>query len=334
MAKTKRSTPPAPASPSKIPQEVYDPHRDLLFEATLKNSLKTISPWFGASGFRSFPFRNRCQSVDRGPRLGETFLLNTRLQRHDRENSVSVQNYFTDTALALLSLNTLETTIAADEVPLPESSNLALALKHCLERRRSHRVFTGDVISVAHLAALVRAAQGITGFSQAPFYSNRPGSGLPVALRAAPSPGGLYGIELLIAVRNVRGLRPGLYAYQPRRDQLNLLKEDRSTGVLASIRRAYVDPEDVVTHSRTNATFFLVGRPAKVTLKYGDRGIRYLFVEAGEITENVHLAATALGLGTVESVGFFDEELNAALDLDGGSRTILHSVLVGVPGAI
>ena len=296
--------------------------------------MKTISPWFGASGFRSFPFRNRCQSVDRGPRLGETFLLNTRLQRHDRENSVSVQNYFTDTALALLSLNNLETTIAEEERPLPEPSNLSLALKECLDRRRSHRIFTGDAVSQAHLAALVRAAQGITGFSQAPFYSSRPGAGLPVVLRSAPSPGGLYGIELMIAVRNVRNLQPGLYSYQPRRDQLSLLKEDRTSGVLASIRRSYVDREDVVTHSRTNATFFLVGRPAKVTLKYGDRGIRYLFIEAGEITQNIHLACTALGMGSVESVGFYDEELNQALDLDGGSRTVLHSVLVGVPGTI
>jgi SagB-type dehydrogenase family enzyme len=44
--------------------------------------------------------------------------------------------------------------------------------------------------------------------------------------------------------------------------------------------------------------------------KYGQRGYRYVWIEAGHVGQNIYLAAPALGLGAVSIGGFFDSELH------------------------
>ena len=48
------------------------------------------------------------------------------------------------------------------------------------------------------------------------------------------------------------------------------------------------------------------------------------------MTQNIHLAAVALGYGSVESASFYDDEMNDALGLDGGTYTVVHMILAGV----
>jgi SagB-type dehydrogenase family enzyme len=49
--------------------------------------------------------------------------------------------------------------------------------------------------------------------------------------------------------------------------------------------------------------------------KYGERGIRYVHMEAGHAAQNVSLQVVSLGLGTVPVGAFKDELVKSALKL-------------------
>ncbi|MCL2340729.1 MAG: nitroreductase family protein, partial [Proteobacteria bacterium] len=63
--------------------------------------------------------------------------------------------------------------------------------------------------------------------------------------------------------------------------------------------------------------------------KYGDRGLRYVFLDAGHICENLLLAAGAIGGGGCPVAAFFDEEVDAIVGIDGEEETALYLASVG-----
>ena len=67
--------------------------------------------------------------------------------------------------------------------------------------------------------------------------------------------------------------------------------------------------------------------------KYGDRGYRYLLFEAGHVSQNIDLVATALGLGAINLGGFYDDELAALLRLQPEFEVPLYATALGVPAS-
>jgi SagB-type dehydrogenase family enzyme len=63
--------------------------------------------------------------------------------------------------------------------------------------------------------------------------------------------------------------------------------------------------------------------------KYRERAIRYLFLDAGHICQNLMLAATALGLGCCPVGAFFDDEVERLLGVDGHEEVALYLAAVG-----
>jgi SagB-type dehydrogenase family enzyme len=80
---------------------------------------------------------------------------------------------------------------------------------------------------------------------------------------------------------------------------------------------------------RAAMVFVLTGIALKSRLKYGERGYRFMLLEAGHIAQNLLLTANALGLGALPIGGFVDDELDRLLDVDGVEETSLYLVAVG-----
>ena len=197
-----------------------------------------------------------------------------------------------------------------------------MSLGEAIAQRRSVRTYTGDALSLSYVAAICRAASGITG-------SLPRNEGGRIAVRSTASGGALYPVEFHVAALRVHGLERGAYVYDPRKDSLWQTGGGETADRLLA---ALAAPDHVIRTSNAAAICVLVARPRRATRKYGPRGLRHVFIEAGAIAHQVALTCTALGVGSVDSSSFYDDEVHAALDMDGENQAVIHLIVLGIPG--
>jgi SagB-type dehydrogenase family enzyme len=195
---------------------------------------------------------------------------------------------------------------------LPERS-LSSILKH----RQSCRQFSRAAVQLPQLGVLAYATYGSTGT-----YSFNT---LDLAARTVPSAGGLYPLELWFAVSRIDGLTPGIFHYQPLLHGLELIEEaellDRRLGRIFMGQTCARDAAVVAV---------LAAVPSRSLDKYGDRGYRYLLLEAGHAMQNLNLAANAIGLESCNLGGFYDDELAALCGMDMENQIPLYACALGV----
>ncbi len=201
-------------------------------------------------------------------------------------------------------------------VPLPAGLPVPGALDELVRDRVSCRVFRDEPIGLAELATLLRIGYGTT-------VATAGSSPYPMD-RAVPSAGALYPLEVSVLVRAVDDLPAGIYHYVPAADGLERVRGD-------AVPPPVVDQVFMNQPWAAGAAVVLVlSAVCRRSLgKYGDRGYRYLLLEAGHVAQNVVLAATGLGLGSINLGGFFDDELSGLLALDAESEVVLYGTAVG-----
>ena len=292
----------------------------LATDAVVANSLRPANPSIVSTGLRTHASRYDALRLVSGGRVAEEFLINSRLRRGDVEMGLSSLSYFTEQAVAMLSLLGREERRGSHCVSLPKSVELPMNLGEVIRRRRSVRAYSGDAMPLVYLATIMRAACGITEHTAG--RDDVPG----LALRSTPSGGALYPLDLHIAALHVEDLPRGLYVYDPHRDELWQRGDEGGIHVLLE---ALALPGQVITETQASAVCLVVGRPWRSMRKYGDRGMRYVFLEAGAMAEHITLAAVALGFGSVHCASFYDDEVHEGLEVDGLYEALIHSVVLG-----
>ncbi|MGL5512674.1 MAG: nitroreductase family protein, partial [Sporomusa sp.] len=63
--------------------------------------------------------------------------------------------------------------------------------------------------------------------------------------------------------------------------------------------------------------------------RYGQRGYRYLHLDAGHTCQNLYLAAEAVDSGVCAIAAFDDDCLNKALAIDGDNQFAVYVATVG-----
>jgi SagB-type dehydrogenase family enzyme len=200
---------------------------------------------------------------------------------------------------------------------LPPASRPACTLWDAISTRRSLRAFGTNPIATEDLAVALDAAYGVTHVLESP---DRSGA-LP--LRAVPSGGALYPLEVYVAALRVDGLEAGLYHFDPLRPALETVRKGLVADEVAALSTY---PEIVSTCSALLLIAAVFGR---ARFKYGLRSYRFVLLEAGHVGQNVLLAAAALGLGAVPLGGFYDRPTDEFLDLDGVNESALYTIALG-----
>ena len=165
----------------------------------------------------------------------------------------------------------------------------SISVEEAIKKRRTIRSFIKKALTLDQLSQLLWAAYGITeGFK-----------------RSSPSAGALYPMDVYVAVGKdgVVDLKEGVYHYVPEGHSVSLiLGEDiREELAKASLFQMWMADAPV--------SFVMTAEYRRITVKYGERGIRYAIMEAGHIAQNLFLQAEALGLGAGIVGAFHDEKV-------------------------
>lgn len=164
-----------------------------------------------------------------------------------------------------------------------------ISVEEAIKKRRTIRSFMKKALTLDQLSQLLWAAYGITeGFK-----------------RASPSAGALYPIDVYVAVgkNGVVGLKEGVYHYIPESHDISLICDGdiREELARASLFQMWMAIAPI--------SFVITVEYHRITVKYGERGIRYAIMEAGHIAQNLFLQAEALGLGAGIVGAFHDEKI-------------------------
>jgi SagB-type dehydrogenase family enzyme len=177
----------------------------------------------------------------------------------------------------------------------PPSFKGELSVEEALKERRSERSFLDRPLSLSQVSQILWAAQGITEEG-----------GLK---RAAPSAGAMYPLEIYLVARSVDRLEPGVYHYRPQDHMVSFLLKGNYQDHLA---RACLSQSFVAA---SPLSIVIAAEHERTSIKYGERGIRYVLMEVGHVGGNICLQALALGLATCPVGAFVDEEVSRVLKL-------------------
>jgi SagB-type dehydrogenase family enzyme len=206
--------------------------------------------------------------------------------------------------------NTVSSTETEMKITLPEPFyDSGTSLEEALLARRSVRSFREEPITLQQLSQLLWAGQGITD---------------PSGKRTAPSAGALYPLKLYIVVGNVEGLAAGVYEYEPETHTLVKTIDGDQRQSLAQAALGQTSVQQGAIDIIITAIYEIT------TVKYGERGIRYVHMEAGHAAQNICLEVVALELGAVTVGAFDDADVQQVLELP-DDEVPLYIIPVGNP---
>ncbi len=187
-----------------------------------------------------------------------------------------------------------------------------ISVEEAIARRRSRRDYKEDPLKLEELSNLLWAAQGITE---------------PInKLRAAPSAGATYPLEVYVVIRKggVEELSEGVYHYNP----FEHILEKHIEGDLSIELSSAAISQQWVRDAALNIILTAINE--RTTERYGQRGIRYIHMEIGHVGENIYLQAESQNLGAVVIGAFYDDWVQQLLSLPENENP-LYIIAIGRP---
>jgi SagB-type dehydrogenase family enzyme len=183
--------------------------------------------------------------------------------------------------------------------------------------RETAREFAAGALQLSEVAKILFMSYGQT--------RDNVGSVYPRPFRIIPSGGALYPLELYLYAAEVVDLQRGLYHYDPEAHVLHMLPISAEPPVRAFVQQDLAAKAAVIVF--VSAVFI------RSTFKYGDRGYRFILLEAGHLAQNAMLTAHGLGLAAAPIGGYMDREVDDYLGIDGLNESTVYTLLVGQPVA-
>ena len=196
-------------------------------------------------------------------------------------------------------IETKELKMEGNLISLPEPKKEGqVSLEEAFLKRRSKRDFRQESIAIKHLSQLLWAAQGMSDEES--------------GFRTVPSAGALYPLEIYVVVKEggVEELGSGVYYYLPEGHKLTKLTH---ADISQNLTESALGQSSV---GQAAANIIIAADFKRTTSKYGERGVRYVYIEAGHAAQNILLQAAALDLGAVPIGAFDDQQVKEILGIE------------------
>lgn len=181
-------------------------------------------------------------------------------------------------------------------------------------RRKTHRVFTEEKITLKQLSYMLWCTQGMREVPENAVRSSRTVAG----------GGGRHEFEMYMIVQHAEDIKPGIYHYLPRSHQIEFIKEDdilRDLIVAACGNQKWTAAASVV--------FVLTAVAYRMEWRYGVYSHPLILMDAGHVSENMYLAATSLDLGCCAVARIGMESVNAIFRLDSDEEIPVMAFAIG-----
>lgn len=200
------------------------------------------------------------------------------------------------------------------DLPMPEEiPPITIDFMAVVELRTSVRDYLSEPISLLELSYLLWCTQGVKQVL-----------GNKATLRTVPSAGARHAFETYLLIHNVEGVTPGLYRFLA--IEHKLIEVDVTENISWKITKACLEQQSV---AKSAVTFLWSADVCRMKWRYGERGYRYLHLDAGHVCQNLYLSAQVIGCGVCAIAAFDDEYINGVLGLDGKEHFVLYVATVG-----
>lgn len=252
----------------------------------------------------------------------EIFHENSKIHRFPSKEFLSIRSdiYSNEELISMIS-NSFKRYITSPKIKLDSNPTSNNSLYNTILKRRSVRNFTNKPISLADISKILNMGAGITKQRQIDDKNHH-------YLRSYPSAGGLYPLEIYPVIFNSNDLELGAYHYDIKNNSLELMESGNHREKISSMT-LYPD----LTFS-SSMTILITAVFPRTTFKYGDRGYRFILMEAGHLAQNFYLICAALNHGCISLGGFIDDDINQFLRIDGLNESIIYVILVGTTDTI
>lgn len=186
-----------------------------------------------------------------------------------------------------------------------------------LRERRTWRRFSREPVSLRELSNLLWLTFGVQ-------HRLRLSDGSDARMRTSPSGGARHPIEACIAIRDVQGLRAGLYRYDSDTHRLHRKKRTRESVPFGK----YLPGQP--WYAAASLVVFFVATFARTRSRYPySRAYRAVLIEAGHLCQTFCLTATWLGLAPFSTLALADRVIEADFGLDGIEESAIYAAGAG-----
>lgn len=200
------------------------------------------------------------------------------------------------------------------DLPAIDEINLGtMSLIDVFKKRRSHRKFSDEFLTLEELSFLCWSVMGVHEIGPDNVWTKR----------TSPSGGARHPFETYLVVQRVEGLVPGIYRYSGLRNQLMLVKAGADFC-------QYLGENAMQGFVKTSAVIFIwTIIPYRHEWRYMFTSAKPCALDMGHYCENLYLAAESIGAGTCALASYRQEVVDELLGVDGEEEFTMYIAPVG-----